>query len=934
MVTGSRIPRGTAESPTPLTVLSANDIEISGTVNVGDLLNELPALGSTFGTQNSDRFIGTAGLNLLDLRRLGTDRTLVLANGQRHVAGNAGSAAVDVNSIPSALIDRVEVITGGASAIYGADAVTGVVNFILKDDFEGFELRSQTGRSEDGLDRSSIEAIAGFSIDGGRGNAVIALEYSEVGALSAADRGHPPTRLVNNPLDNDTTNDAGEVIHDGVPDELVMPHAGLNFITNGGWFSVGGTRYVFDRPNNLRLQNLGTDFGSSECGDGCDFLDLNTFVNYSTPRDRYAANMLFSYELFDGHTLSVNAKYSISGASGTGQPHFNNGNLRIATDNAYIPGVQGLDLAQILADADTGSFALRRFNVDAGLRGQDNDRETSRVVLSGSGPLTEKINYQANAIYGRTTSVLFSTFNRVNERWYAAADAVLDPDTGQIVCRHTLDPTSDNTSLGRPLSATLVGDCVPLNVFGDGAVSQEAIDYVHITSVRASKIDQTVINGTVSGSLLDLPAGPLGFAAGFEYREESSEDRPDPVDGLGVTFLNVLLPERGEYDVREIYAEARVPLLFGMEWAKELAVDVAVRWSDYSTIGSTSTWKTGLDYYAIDGLRLRATYSEAVRAPNIAELFGPQNQNFFSVQDPCSEDRLDLGRNGRAVREANCRALGIPQGFDSMDQTTRQGLSGGNPGLDAEESESWTVGAVLEPGVMFEPLEGLTVAIDWWDIKIDNAIASATAQQILDRCADAPNGIDNQFCRLITRDNNNDISQIVQIEQNITALEASGVDIEATYNFDLYDGEVHMRLIGTWLDELNSFPFQSDPDSEEKDAGGLGDPEYSAQLDISYRRGRLGVNWSTRYIDSMLRIDLEEHEVNPDAQHPLFTGETFYSDVNVSWDVTNNILLAAGVDNLFDEDLPLGLTGTGVGSGIFDNVGRNWYGSFKLTLER
>lgn len=683
---------------------------------------------------------------------------------------------------------------------------------------------------------------------------------------------------------------------------------------------------MFDGPNNFRLQNLGTNFGGSECGDGCDFLDLTTFVNLSAPRDRYSVNMLLDYQLVGEHTLSVEGKYVNSRAKGTGQPHFNNGNLVIADDNAYLPGLSGGNLSQILADAGATSFALRRFNVDAGLRGQDNERQTSRVVAGVSGPLTERLDYEVNAIYGRTTSEQLDTFNRVNERFYAAADAVFDPATGDVVCRHTLDPAAINTSLGRALESSIVGECVPVNLFGNGAVSPEAIDYFSVTSVRNAKMDQAVFNGVVSGSLADLPAGELGFAGGFEYREESSEDLPDPIDGLGLTFLNVLQPESGDYDVSELFAEVRVPLLTDAPFARDLAIDIAGRYSDYSTIGDSFTYKAGVEWAPTNWVRLSGTYSEAVRAPNIGELFGPQNQNFFSVEDPCSEDRLDLGRNGRAVREANCRDLGIPVGFDADDQTTRAGLSGGNPTLEEEVSESITVGLV------FQPLDNLGFAIDYWDISIDDAIDVAQAQDILNRCVDAPNGIGNEFCQLVTRDGTNNISLIVQTQQNIAALEATGIDFEGNYSFELFGGSARVRLIATYLDKLNDFPFQSDPELKEEEAGGLGDPELAGQLDLNYQRGALGVNWSTRYLDSMSRIDLEDLAVNPDAQDPLFTGDTFFSDINVSWELTDNIRLAGGIDNVFNEGPPFGLTGTGAGSGVFDNIGRFYYGSVTLSL--
>ena len=906
-VTGTRIARDTLTTPAPVTVLDAETIRNTGAVNLGDVLNELPALGSTFGSQNSDRFIGTAGLNLLDLRRLGTARTLVLVNGQRHVAAQIGGAGVDVNSIPAILIDRVEVVTGGASAVYGADAVTGVVNFILRDDFEGTTVTVQGGNSDDGLTRSSGELVTGFNFSEGRGNAVVAIEYSESGDLTAADRGAPPTRTVANPLDGDTTDENGEIVHDGIPDELIMPNAGLSIITNGGWFNVGGTNYVFDAPNSFRLQNLGTDFGSSECGEGCDFLDLTSFVNIVTPQERYAINALVNYQLTGEHYLTLEGKYVNSQAEGFGQPHFNFFNMAIARDNAFLPS----GLGEIMDAAEAGSFNLNRFNTDAGLRGQINERQTSRAVVGVSGPFGG-LSYDANLVYGRTVSNQQSTFNRINERWFAAVDVVEGPD-GNPVCRHTLDPMSINTSLGRALDSTIVGDCVPANVFGEGAVSGESIAYFSTTSNRIAKIEQAVANFSVAGDAVELPWGAIGVAGGLEYRREKSDDRPDAIDTLGLTFLNVLRPETGSYDVSEAFAELSIPLPL------RLRADIAGRWSDYSTVGKTFTWKGGLEWAVFDSFTARGTFSEAVRAPNIGELFGPQNQTFFNVLDPCSDDRLDLGRNGRAVREANCRMLGVPAGFDARDEVTRTGLQGGNPDLDAETSESFTVGIVLRP------TDSIGFAIDYWDIDIDDAIALAGAQDILNRCVDAPDGIDNEFCNRITRDPTNNISLIVRTSQNIARLEASGYDFEGHYSADLFGGDFSVRAIATLLSENNSFPFQSDPDSKEQEAGGLGDPELSGVVNVGWYRGGLGVNWSARYLDSMLLIDQEDFDVNPDAQDPLFTGGVWYHDVNVAYRLTDWLELSGGVDNIFDERPPAFFLGTGAGSGIFDGVGRFVY---------
>lgn len=921
VVTGSRIPRNTLVTPSPVTVLSAEDIEISGAVNIGDLLNQLPALGSTRGSQNSDRFIGTAGLNMLDLRRLGTSRTLVLVNGQRHVAGSIGTAAVDINSIPAALIERVEVVTGGASAVYGADAVTGVINFIMKDNFQGTQIEIQTGSSHDGLERSSLDIVSGFNFADNRGNAVIAFEYSKTGDITAADRGIPPVRLVDNPLDGDSVDADGNVINDGIPDEILVQYAGLDFINRGGLADINGVSYFFDAPGSFRPQNFGTDFGGGECGGGCDFLDLTDFVNLSTPQERYAMTAMLDYRIVDDHVMSFEGKFVNSQASGRGQPHFNFGNLFIAADNPYLAP----ELATIMLDNDIEDFGLNRFNVDAGLRGQLNERQTTRVRFGLSGPLSKRVNYEVNAIYGRTTSSQLSTFNRINERFYAAADAVRDAD-GNIVCRSSLDIESINTSLARPVMAGIVGDCVPVNLFGDGAVSQEAIDYFSTVAVRHAEIDQAVFNATVNGLLFTLPAGTVDFAAGVESREETSNDQPDSLNQLGLTFGNALQAESGRYNVSEVFGEVRLPLLNNVFLARDLSLDLAARFSDYSTIGNTFTYKAGLEWAPIESVRFRGTFSDADRAPNIGELFGPQNQNFFNVLDPCSEDRLDLGTNGRSVREENCRALGIPVGFDSEDQSSRDGLSGGNPGLEEESSESFTV------GVVWEATDDLWFAIDYWDISIDNAISSASAQAILDRCVDAVGGIDNAFCGLIDRDEDYNISLITQTLQNIAGMEASGIDLEIRYGTELAGGDLGVKLITTWLEKNDAFPFQEDPSSRERSQGVIGDPEYSSQLDISWQNDRYSGNWSVRYIDTMLLMDREDFEVNPDARDFLYTGNVVYHDLYASVQLGDGLSVSLGIDNVLDEDVPAYSTGTGGSTGIFDNIGRFYYGAMRYSF--
>lgn len=938
-VTGSHIGKADLENSAPVVALDADAIAASGAINLGDLLNQLPSLGSTFGLGNSSRFIGTTGLNLLDLRRLGDERTLVLVNGKRHVAGNVGTASVDINTIPTEWIERVEVITGGASAVYGADAVTGVVNFILKDRIEGIKVRVQHGEAGDsGFNSSLFSFSAGSDFAKGRGNAAFNLEYSTQNQLGARERDvfATPTRLVNNPANNDTTDDAGNVINDGIPDQITVPNAGLYQLSKQGIFYVpadGGPvfgalqPYIFNPDGSFRQQNLGTNYGGFECSD-CDYIDLVETSLLQPEFDRFSFNTKFNYSLNDDHSLYLDAKYNKTKSVSFGQPSFDfgfgflsPGGYEIKRDNAYVSD----QLGQLMDDNGLSSIFINRFNNDAGLRGEDVERETVRAVVGIQGIINNEWEYDVYANFGRTKVNQINLNNLVTDRFNASIDAVTDPETGEIVCRAAID--ADAAAKAQTFAPS---DCVPTSIFGFGAVTPEAAAFFNVGSNTVNTINQANFAGIISNpALFELPAGDLGFAAGYEYRKERSESQPDQLAAAGLTFLNALQEEKGEFDVNEIFAEISAPIIADVFLVEELRLDLAARWADYSTIGSDLAWKVGMDWTMSEEVTVRGTVSRAVRAPNIGELFGPQNQNFFSVDDPCSVDEVGNGPNPQ-LRAANCNALGAPDGFDSItDDATLEGLSGGNPDLKPEESDSVTFGIIYEPGF----IEGLNFTVDYWDIQIDDAISSVGAQEILDKCVDNPGGVDNQFCALISRDPQSfEITNILSITQNVASFEASGVDFEVNYSFEALSGEWNAKIIGSKLIKNRFFPFQSEPDQPDDEKGELGQPEWAANFTLSYMTDDWRVNWETRFIDRQLLIEQDVYAVNPDERDLLFAGSTVYHDFKVNYSLMEDVELYLGVDNVFDKVPPANLFANGDGSGLYDGIGRQYYAGFTASF--
>ncbi|MDW5287080.1 TonB-dependent receptor [Alteromonas macleodii] len=901
-VTGSRISRQGAIAPSPVTAISGESLLNSGAMNIGEVLNELPSLANTFSLGNSGQFIGTAGLNILDLRGMGTDRTLVLVDGKRHVSSSAGSAAVDTNTIPTSWIERVEIVTGGASAVYGADAVTGVVNFILKKNIEGFDVSATQGfAQENGYKNDKYQASYGFNFDNDRGNIAFAAEYSSQEALEALDNPWTATSYRNMSFESIMGYERSEdqLNSTAFPDNFYTANAGYYTLNNSGVF--GGNSQTFNADGSIREIYTGDQVDGAFCAN-CDSFNLRQFTQLQPEFDRTNLNVKGNYELNDDTTVYAQAKYARTRAITMGQPAFFYGGSE-TTIKKGNPFLDETVVEYMKANGDLKSIQLNRMMTDLGRRTEADERETYRYVLGIEGYMGDEWSYEAFVNYGKTELERENRNNLILQNFENALNAITDGD-GNIVCASGSDD-----------------GCVPLNIMGFGQPSQEAIDYVNTTSVGTSKIEQYNAGATIANSgIYELPAGYVGFAAGVEYRKEKSEiEEPDNAAG---TFFNTLGEDKGDYDVSEVFTEVTIPLLADLPGVEMLTFDTAARIANYSSIGNAKSWKLGLDWKVYEDLRLRATKSSALRAPNIGELYGEASQTFFRVDDPCRTDNLaDLANADQRI--ANCAALGIPADFNSdYDSATLEGVNGGNIDLQAESSISKTLGVVYTPSWF----KGFTATVDYWEIELTDAISSIDGQTILDRCVDSESGINNVYCGLIDRDGTTgEITQIRSYALNIAGQEAKGIDFELGYDFDALEGAFRTSLIATYLKDRKEFPFQDNPEVFYQYAGTAGESDWQGVFTINYSRGDWEASWKTRYLERSSLYDNQELARNPNPSNRMELPSYAVTDVTAGYNFANGVSLTVGIDNLFNRALPTGTTGTGSIDGAYDNIGRFGY---------
>ena len=992
VVTGSRIRRPNLTSQLPVTSVSGKEFFETGKVSIGDTLAELPSIRSTFTQANSTRFLGTAGLNLLDLRGLGTVRTLVLVNGRRHVGGDVLSSGVtpDVNTIPTDLVERVDVVTGGSSAVYGSDAIAGVVNFILKDHFQGFQVRGQGGVSTyNDADAQFVSVLAGQNFAEGRGNIAINAEYAHQKQYFADAR--PNLRTQNAFVGVDTDPAGTPNGSDGIPDAVFTRDVRNAGLTNTGVIrfggnaalncGTGGNGVVFNCPFTfnpdgtlvpLTGQRIGLGpNGSFVGGNGENFRTGNQF-QLSPNLDRYNINLIGHFEVSPAFVPFIEAKFSRTDTSGTGSsgPAFITGtalgdpaqfagyynrettsiNNPFLTPQARATIVQQRTLAGLTTTANT-RFSLRENLTGLGARTEEARRDTYRVVVGVKGDFNSDWHYELSANYGRLKEATKINGNLNIQRFLLANDAVRDPVSGNIVCRSKIDPTGaiayvdDGTAASQTILNQDVAACVPINPLG-GQFTQAQRDYLLANTVAIGKTKQVDFNGFVAGDLsqlFSLPGGPISFVVGAEYREDNVSYQQDPLVNQGYTFYNAIPTFTApKSKVKEAYAELNIPLLKDLPFIHELTLSGAGRISHYSigTTGTVKAYNGGVEWAPIKDLRLRGNYSRSVRAPNQVELFSPLGQNFApGFSDPCAARNIGAGSTTRA---ANCAAAGIPTSYDFVYSQSLETRSGGNALLAAEKSDSITLGGVLTP--RFIP--GLSISADYYNIRVKKVITSPGAQAIVNSCYDAAS-LSNPFCALFRRAGSTiaptgeDPFQILEASLidapvNYAKLIARGIDFELDYNHTFPGiGRFETRVDYTHVFQRSAFVNTADPKREDRILSELGDPQDAFNWQSSLQHGKLTVGYKMRYIGKMLTGNYEDFfslqgrpPENADVNDIKYFPSRFYHDVRLGLDFTKKINVYIGADNVTNTKPPLSTTGITGGSAIYDNRGRYFYAGF------
>lgn len=976
VVTGSRIAVDSATSAaSPVVSIGGVDVTTSGELDVTALLRESPALQGSLPGSFSAFNGGALGVGQLNLRGLGTERTLVLENGRRHVAGVSGTGSVDVNNISVALLDRVDILTGGASSIYGADAVTGVVNFIQRKggSFDGVEIRGQTGISSRGDAEEFYASIAnGFEFDDGRGQAVFAIEYAQSEAITAGDRDFAGSGL-SSMVSNGAVVSAFQGIDPNFSNTFI-PNQTLPISSAFGIIAIGdGGASAFGEAVNsggnlgcstigaaqiptcqvvddgvLRPYNPGDVFIGGFEAIGGDAVPTNPDIELILPEtDRISFNAATSYDINDNITWFAEGKYVFTENQESNQVNGFNDDIPIALDNPFIPAALQAQIATLQGEGLDPAIVVSRDTLDFNaLPRPVAERKTFRIVTGFRGELPGDlgINYEFAYNYGRTDADITNQRTRIEDRFFAAIDAVVDPATGNIVCRSDIDPNApipepDFPTTNLTFSTFDAGDgqCVPINILGANTITAEAAAFAFLPTTSNNEIVQQVYSVEFTGdteAFLNLPAGPIAYALGFERREEQSEFISDGLVQAGLTFgsnnSGPTLPSGGDFNVNEFFVETKIPLLEGLPFVEFLEFSGAYRYSDYTTIGNTNAWSLGGRWTVVPDLTLRGTISSAVRAPNVNELFSPlQPATIGATADPCNPQFINAGTQFRA---ANC-ALFVAPGFDSTNFNSAfvPGLSGGNANLNEEEADTFTVGAVWTPSE--GAFEGLQVIVDYYNIEITGLIDTLAAFQIAQNCVDLPS-IDNQFCDSIFRDPTDGfITGFVSGEINLGAAETSGIDFTVNYGLDLPSfmgledgGRLSLGALGTHFLKNEEIEDPTQPDAITDIQGEFTSPDWIVNFNADWDIGDFRFGYNLRFESSQLLPGITNDDLANDPMFSAFTnsGAGITHDFSASYNVSDSIELYGGINNAFDHDPFLGTLSRPAGPrGRFLFIGAN-----------
>ena len=1030
VVTGSRIRRSAANAPTPLIQVTQEEILSTGQTSLIDYLATIPALSnSQVPSDTTGSSLNTGGLSLANLRSLGANRTLTLVDGRRHVGSSGGELSVDVDSIPRLLIQNVEIITGGASSVYGADAVSGVLNFILKKDFEGMEIDANYGQINDnGEATRRVSGLIGKNFMDDRLNVYAHAEWEKIDNVDSNDIDwirRAPIRL-------GIDADPNSAVYDGVldatmfygvnrldiqpwgqttlaniqrPSALANPNVPYQDCFSNGGFSYAancfgitpGKTFVYDgsvgRDANFgqRVGNTGINRPYNIGGDGMPLGEVAGFSRIpASESQRYQVGT--NFRITDEINFHASAKYVTEETFMRGQPTFfdidlDNGSyganetnsiwgtsafdLRWA-DNAFLP--QNIKDAiannriDIYAPPTAGAqgellesraLPIARHSLFGPERSQANKRDLQRYVVGFNGDhgqigFMKRFGWDIGYTYGKAE---IENIERAvdTQRMALAADAVVDTagilgQAGAIVCRSTLLNAQGlevaDRHRGGLLTDTEYGrnslrDCTPLNVFGAGNQSAEALQYID-AAVRVEEMnEQHQAIASMNTELWDLwGAGNLGFAFGGEWRKETtSAIGRSATAGDRLLFLNTGadFPEVS-YESKELFTELSIPLFRDSKLGEYAELSGSYRWADYSTVGNVDVYGVNLVYRPIPDITFKTSFNTSVRVPNLAENYSPYGQTFANnFSDPCATANIVAldDQTKKANRIKNCTTLAAQQGltFDFAGATDTNvddfrpnytsgiaGVSGGNPNLQPEESESFTFSTVFQP--RFIP--NLTLALDYYEIRIDKVIASVSAAGAAANCVDGAE-LNTEACATIFRTNpdipfgmgapsGDPIGGFIQQSFNYAALETRGLDFTGAYRLNTADwgknwGEFDYRLSGSWLIEQKQYLNEADPGDYDELAGGFSGtqayPRVRLASSLTWRPNETwNINWTADWQSATNIVRPRDFINNADSRlvDQMNTGNFTRHDITVRYNVRDDLTVRAGVVNVFDAE--------------------------------
>lgn len=926
VVTGSRIARPSIEAASPVTVVGAEQVQLTGTTTVESLLNELPQVipGNTRVSNNS----GGENFATLDLRGLGAGRTLILLDGERLPASTT-TGVTDISQIPTGLIERIEVVTGGASAVYGSDAIAGVVNFILKDDFEGVELTAQTGISEDGAGLNyAINGLVGGNFADNRGNITVYASYTEREAVSQGRFDYSRVSgAIYLPVDNETGQYGIPYVADSPADVRNMPGF-TQAVASAGGSATPPWAWIANDPTNP-FQGLGAilpgNFGAGNTDTNCDgvpggayntgnlsFNDAGQLTprnaaglcniplrsigssrynfapdNYLIiPNDRLTITANGSYEFSDDTRLNVYASFNNSNTQVSLAPTPATG-IVVPADSPLIPD----DLRAALnsrPDPDAPFTINRRFTETGPRIGNfTTDAKNIRAILEHDLNDTWSVNFVGS--FGRVDN---TSRNQGNIRASAVQQGLAGCPTGSAP------------------------GCVPVDIFGPGTLTPDMLSFVALATTDTESFEQVRAATNLTGSFLELPGGPIGLAVGAEYRKDTGQTLVDDAKRTGdIIGFNAQNDIAGSIDVKEVYGEIRVPVL------EILSLGAGARYSDYSSVGGLFNWKAEAELTPLPWVKIRGSYNRAARAPNVFELFQNGNQGFPSYTDPCNASNTN--RN-----EALCVAQGIPAAalpdFNQVNSQV-QAFAFGNPNLSEEKAETWTAGVVLTPGTVFGAR--VTFTADYYHIKLDDRVAAQGAQFFLGQCY---TGADPAACDRISRDpatGQVDFvnTTVVNADNSFTT---AGVDVGLDVTYPAFGGQIFLSDVLTYVDEYSI----GDSDFVDTVSPGFGGvisdwantatlgwrgETFTGQVRYVWKRGGRQ-NYPGAFLDGLYPYDLEDPDnTSLYDEFPDRIDDLHLVNVSLSWRAADNFTLTGIVDNLLDKDPPQTTTG------IFEQANSN-----------